>query len=458
MRAALDSAFAARLAAAPETPAQQLAVETVLPELVARLAKGNRVLLVVVDGMSGAVAGDVADHLTDHLRGWNEVVRAANGAREAVLRRPHRAQPSHPGQPVLRRLAPRDRGGEKPAFAGHGFWPSGGAVLVHKSGMQGSDGNDLGAELEQAVGPDGPPVVGVVLNAVDDSLKAGRQSVDPGWRPRTYRPLAAARSRGVLGPHRGAHQRPRAHPRTRLPAADRHQRRARWRAAGLPVRPDEVLVAGPRVLTPEGRAILAATEELRYGREAHGYHGGASLAEVAIPLVSAAATGDRFTAGWDASRAGWSELVGGETPQRAPVAQRVPPAPAVGSRKKPERPVGGTVRRSRGGAGRRGPRAGARLVTSEAFRSVHAERPGQQCPGPGGRSPLSSMLSVRGGWAVAGGVGDGGRGKRWTQLARSGRRTRAGAQPRQLPRDHDGRRRPAVALDRALLDEQFPPP
>jgi hypothetical protein len=60
---------------------------------------------------------------------------------------------------------------------------------------------------------------------------------------------------------------------------------ARWRAAELPVRPDEVLVAGPRVLTPEGRAILAATEELRYGREAHGYHGGASLAEVAIPLV-----------------------------------------------------------------------------------------------------------------------------------------------------------------------------
>src|SRR5690606_35497388 len=72
---------------------------------------------------------------------------------------------------------------ERAAFAAHRFWPAGGAVLVHKAGIAGRDGADLGPELEQALGSDGPPVVGVVLNAVDDSLSAGRQGRDPGWRP-----------------------------------------------------------------------------------------------------------------------------------------------------------------------------------------------------------------------------------------------------------------------------------
>ena len=148
MRAALDAAFAAGLAAAPETPAQLLAAETFLPALVAPLAEGNPVLLVVVDGMSGGVAGDVPDDLTDHRRGWNEVVRAADGAREAVLA-------ALPTETFFSRaslfaaaLRPGTAAAEKPAFAAHGFWPSGGAVLVHKSGIGGSDGNDLRAELE----------------------------------------------------------------------------------------------------------------------------------------------------------------------------------------------------------------------------------------------------------------------------------------------------------------------
>jgi hypothetical protein len=54
IRAQLDRAFAARLAVAPETPADLLAVETVLSTLVAPLAREQPVLLVVVDGMSGA--------------------------------------------------------------------------------------------------------------------------------------------------------------------------------------------------------------------------------------------------------------------------------------------------------------------------------------------------------------------------------------------------------------------
>jgi hypothetical protein len=54
---------------------------------------------------------------------------------------------------------------------------------VHKAGVAGREGADLGAELEEALGADGPTVVAVVLNTVDDALVKGRQSIDPAWRP-----------------------------------------------------------------------------------------------------------------------------------------------------------------------------------------------------------------------------------------------------------------------------------
>ena len=459
VRSALDAAFAARLAAAPETPAQLLAVETFLPELVAPLAKGNPVLLVVVDGMSGAVAGDVSDDLTDHRRGWNEVVRAADGAREAVLA-------ALPTETFFSRaslfaaaLRPGTAVAEKPAFASHGFWPSGGAVLVHKSGIGGSDGNDLGAELEQAVGPDGPPVVGVVLNAVDDSLKAGRQSLDPGWRSEDVSGLPQLLDRAassgrivVLTSDHGHILEHGSQLRTDTSGG------ARWRAAELPVRPDEVLVAGPRVLTPEGRAILAATEDLRYGREAHGYHGGASLAEVAIPLVVLLPPGTDAPAGWTLRAPGGPSWWSGDTTAApAPVAQQSPPARPSGVRRKPATTQSEALFdvpaevRAGSSTGR-----GARLVTSEAFRSVHAEVPINRVPEPavfaavvdaldaaGGRLPVASVMAA---------AGSGGRNARGL-IAALGRVLNRDSFPVITMVDADR----AVALDGALLDEQFPP-
>jgi len=48
---------------------------------------------------------------------------------------------------------------------------------------------------------------------------------------------------------------------------------------------DEVLVSGPRVLTDDHRAVLAVDENLRYGPLKAGYHGGASAAEVVVPVA-----------------------------------------------------------------------------------------------------------------------------------------------------------------------------
>jgi len=455
-RAGIDTAFAARLAVASETPTHQLAVETLLPDLVAPLAKQNRVLLIVVDGMSGAVAGEVSEHLTDHRRGWTEVVRAADGDREAVLA----ALPTETFYSRSSLFAAALRPGtavpEKQAFAAHAFWPPGGAVLVHKAGVDGSDGNDLGAELEQAVGPDGPSVVGVVLNAVDDALKSGRQAPDPGWRPDDITGLPQLLDRAassgrvvVLTSDHGHVLEHGCELRTDSTGG------ARWRAADPPVGPDEVLVAGPRVLTPDGRAILAATEELRYGPQKYGYHGGASLAEVAIPLVVLLPPGAEPVPGWTSRPPGgpswWSgDAVAIPAPEPGPVRR-------PGGRKKPAATQSEAlfdVPADAPGASSLG--RGARLITSAAFRAAHAGLPANRVPtsatfaavvdaldAAGGRLPVASVTAV---------MGSAGRNPRGL-VAALGRVLNRDSFPVLTMVDGDR----AVALDRTLLDEQFPP-
>lgn len=464
-RAAIDTAFAARLAAAPDTPAHLLAVETLLASLVAPLAKQNRVLLVVVDGMSGAVAGDLADRLTDHRTGWTEIVRAPDGGREAVLA----ALPTETTYSRTSLFRAELRAGtasdERVAFAAHGFWPPGGAVLVHKAGVAGADGGDLGAELEQALGPDGRAVVAVVLNAVDDSLSGGRQSVDPAWRPTDVSGLPQLLDRAALAGRIVVLTSDHGHV-LEYGCELRSDRTggARWRAEGAPPQPDEVLVHGPRVLTPEGRAVLAATEELRYGARAHGYHGGATLAEVAIPLVVLLPPGMDVPAAWYPHTLGppaWWHGVNwhgadavrppapspSPAPARRPVGKTKPPVPQPEALFDVAAPAPEpAVVTSRG----------AQLVASDSFRSAYAGIPANRVPDPavfaavvdalvaaGGRLPAASML-------VAGG-----------SVGRNARGVVA-ALGRVLNRDSfpvitlvDGGR--AVALDVDLLNEQFPP-
>ena len=76
---------------------------------------------------------------------------------------------------------------------------------------------------------------------------------------------------------------------------------SRWRptSTGAPV-DGEVLVSGPRVVAPGGEAVLLWRDDAHYGPRHAGYHGGASLAELTIPvLVFQAATVATGAAGWE---------------------------------------------------------------------------------------------------------------------------------------------------------------
>ncbi len=447
LRADLDRAFAHRLAAMAETPGSgQLAVETVLRDVVAPLAAKHSVLLIVVDGMSGAVATELGEALTEQRGGWSEVVRADDGGREAVLA----ALPTETAYSRTSLLTASLQTGaqddERRAFAGHRFWPRGGAILVHKAGVAGRDGADLGADLEGALAR-GDSVVGVVLNAVDDSLKQGRQSTDPSWAPRdipglpqllgraaeTERVVVLVSDHGHVLEHRSQHR----------PASGGG---ARWRPAdGEPPGADEVLVSGSRVLVPERRAVLAATEAVRYGARAHGYHGGGALAEVAIPLLVLLPPGLDGVGGWYPHSAGappwWSAA---RTPAPAPV--------AVPSRRRrveaPPEPDLFTSAPS--------PSRGASLVASGSFQGVHGGLPANRVPSAEVFAAVVDALAAAGGRQPVAAV---------LQAAQASGRNPRGlvtALARVLNADgfeiislvDDGR---AVRLDLELLDEQFPP-
>jgi hypothetical protein len=59
----------------------------------------------------------------------------------------------------------------------------------------------------------------------------------------------------------------------------------RWRPYDGTVGEDEVRLRGRRVVLGNGDVVAAVKETLRYRARSEGYHGGAALAEMAIPFV-----------------------------------------------------------------------------------------------------------------------------------------------------------------------------
>lgn len=451
-RADIDIAFAQRLAVMDSTPAAALAVETLLPSCVAPLAADTPVLLIVLDGMSGAVACELIEHIASRHSGWTEITRCDDGGRDSVVAALPTETTFSRTSLFCANLRSGDQSVERATFPKHRFWPSGGATIVHKAGIAGRHGFDLGSDLESAVGIDGDRVVAVVLNAVDDSLAKGRQSHDPGWRPEDVPGLtqlldrAAASGRVVLLTSDHGHVLEHDAEHRYVPGSA-----ARYRPYDGAPRADEVVIGGPRMLLSEPQAIFAATENVRYGGRAHGYHGGATLAEVAIPLIALMPPGMTTPAGWTPQSLGAPSWWDGSVPAAiiAPippgtVRKRAPKAPA--SQSEGLFDIATTPPTTRGQA----------LVESESFRDTYATVTAGPRPSKtvfiavidalidaGGRLPLGNLASV------AGALGRNPRGL-------------VSVMKRVLNRDSypvldlvdSGR---SVQLNRQLLDEQFPP-
>jgi hypothetical protein len=362
-------------------PSGVLGVESFLPEVIAPMARKHRILLIVVDGMSGAVATEITDSVVrDRRSGWTEVVRADDGGRDCVLA----TFPTETEYSRTSLFCAKPRQGtaadELRSFSRHAFWPPNThAVLVHKAGLRGSEGADLGAELEaEFAAQHQRQVLAVVLNAVDDSLGAGRQSDDPAWNyrdvPGLPQLLNRASDNGWLVVLTSDHGHILEHGSRHHPDSTGG---ARWRAPHTPVSKKEVMLTGPRVLTSDGGAILAVAEDLRYGKRSHGYHGGGALAEVAIPLVVLLPPGmtQLDEDGWAVHSMGPPDWWTGQS------SRSTPPAASTRQGRKPKRamePPAGQAELFTKSA-KPGSR-GELLVSSEIFVNTHKGMPPNRVP------------------------------------------------------------------------------
>ncbi len=310
--------------AAGSTGDDVIPVEQLLETVVAPLAAAAPVLVIVVDGMSVAVARELVAQVT--RQGWivlREAGRPQGRAGVAAL-------PSETGYSRAGLLCGRIGRGtadtERTGFARHpalvarsrgGHLP----LLFHKASLQEGDGGNPASAVRDAIGDSRRKVVGVVLNAVDDLLSKGDQ-IDAPWTADTIRPLPAlldearaARRLVVLLSDHG-------HVLDSGTVQRKQEGEARWRPDDGVLAPDEVRLQGDRVTLPaassplppdppienrgthasgsskiENALVALWSERVRYRAKQNGYHGGANPQEMIVPVVVLSAAGDP-PSGW----------------------------------------------------------------------------------------------------------------------------------------------------------------
>ncbi|MFJ8916059.1 BREX-2 system phosphatase PglZ [Amycolatopsis sp. NPDC102389] len=299
-RDTLDEEFARRLVpwARHATAVESggcLLIEQVQAEIVAPVTAKAAPLVIVVDGMTAAIAVELGEQLTGRV--WTEVTPAAGRRVAAVAGLPSVTGASRGGL-LTGDLKVADQAGEKAGFAA--FWGSRhrSAALFHKGDLGGDAGHRLAEPLIAALS-ESETVVGVVLNTIDDALDHGQEGDRTGWSVSAVTFLSelldAARGYGrpvvLVSDHGHVLARP-GHGKTAATGVES----ARWRT-GKPGA-GEIGVTGPRVMFGDGELVLPWREDIRYTASKAGYHGGASLAEMTVPVLVLLPALDQLPAGW----------------------------------------------------------------------------------------------------------------------------------------------------------------
>lgn len=299
-RAGFDADFARVVAAweGAESTDDVLGVEDVLDRVVAPLAEHNRVLLVVLDGMSCAVFDEL---MTDiHQRGhWYELT-ANPPARVACLATiPSITEVSRTSL-LCGRLTKSGEQTEGNGFSSHPGLSAISAqapVLYHKGDLTDGGAGQLSPDVRKAVLSPKRRVVGVVINAVDDYLLRGDQLRVSWTLPRitvleTLLQTAQETGRTVVLTSDHGHVMERG---TKCMPEDSGGER--HRAASVSPRDGEIQVNGPRVLDGNGELIVPWSSAIRYGAKRNGYHGGISPREMVVPIAVLSPT-QKSPKGW----------------------------------------------------------------------------------------------------------------------------------------------------------------
>lgn len=338
-RAAENRRFAELLAEWSKVPAVQddaaVPMEDVLDEVVKPLASEQPVLLLVVDGMSLAVYEELVDDL--ERLGFRELRNVAAGRRMVALAAlPTRTEVCRTTLLSGRLQQGRDET-ERKSFEGHAGLGSVSAaklppILFHKASLTGAGGIGLAEKVRSEVAGK-RQIVGVVLNAVDDHLLKGDQ-VRARWYVDTIKPLGALLDAAREGNRLVIVTSDHGHVlHNEADYRESEEGGERFRIATGDPAPDEVLLTGPRVLGAD--AIYAPwSDSARYAAKRNGYHGGATLQEVVVP-IGVWASADVEVSGWmeaASPRPAWWD----RTPAREATATPTPPTRPKRKSKEPQ--------------------------------------------------------------------------------------------------------------------------
>ncbi|MFC8671176.1 BREX-2 system phosphatase PglZ [Streptomyces griseorubiginosus] len=307
-RREIDQHFAQMLAVRTATdrgPGKMLAVETFLPEVVAPVVKAGerRVLLLVLDGMSAAIAAELGEQLREHWAEYDPLPGAKDAPRRRAMAAALPTVTSVSRTSLFAaRLMKGTQADEKRLFPAHRFWGGEDVAVFHKDDLRAeSSGEPFGPELHEALVGDRTHVA-VVLNTVDDRLASEQKLGDGAWQLsdigglRALLRSAADQGRAVILTSDHGHVIDRRS--ARVDAED--VRSARHRGPGGPLVEQEVVLTGPRVLdpAPESEIVALWDADTRYTSRKAGYHGGASLAEFTIPVLAFLPFGAKPPSGW----------------------------------------------------------------------------------------------------------------------------------------------------------------
>jgi hypothetical protein len=301
-----------------------IGVESIIERYVAPLAlKEEPVLAIILDGMSLAVCRELSVEIA--ARRWTAFSPDALEIPPAVSALPSVTEFSRYSL-LSGGLARGNQGAEELAWCNHSALVAASGkqhppVLFHKNDLSAMAGTD--SPVLREIADIRRLVVGVVINAIDDSL-SGPVQIAPDWNLEylaVLRPLldeAAAAGRIVLLTADHGHILDYGTECRRHEGSDRY-RPGKGDTAG------EYWLEGGRLLGSAGVTALG-TEGIRYGsRPRNGYHGGITPQECLVPVMLFVQSG-RQIPGWkevvEAQPEWW--LAGAPIPAKEPKAKRKP--------------------------------------------------------------------------------------------------------------------------------------
>ena len=358
LRRQIDASFARSLAGWTEAgthPGGMLTVETFLDRVVGpvvRREEERRVLLLVLDGMSAAIANDLGEELR---RSWAEFdpLGGDTPRRRAMAAALPTVTAVSRTSLFAGTLMKGTQADEKRIFPALKLWSGAPAAAFHKDDLRTETAGDaFGPALTEAL-TDGRTHVAVVLNAIDDRLAREQKLGDGAWRVddvpglRDLLRVAAAQGMAVIVTSDHGH------------VVDRHGTKAdavtepasaRHRLPGGPLGEREIALSGTRVVWPEpGASIVALWDaDSRYTALKAGYHGGSSLAEFTIPVLAFLPFGAEPPKNWrelgDQRPPWWAPEEAGRTASGERSAQPAAAAPRKGAAKpRKKQPEPGTL-------------------------------------------------------------------------------------------------------------------